>query len=299
VAARPGTTVLDVSRRGRIAHAAVCGGRGRCSTCRIHVGSDPSSLTPPDVHELRVLGRIGAGPRVRLACQARVLGDVSVAPLVPVGVEAHESLKRDGHAGQELEIAILFADLRAFTQMSEGKLPYDLVFILNRYFAAMGEAVEEAGGRVDKFIGDGVMALFGTESGPREACRQALVAARLMAVRLMGLNAALAHDLPSPLRIGIGIHTGHAVVGEMGYGRASSLTAIGDAVNTASRLEALTKDLDCQLVVSAAVARRAEIDLSPHPSHQIQVRGRVEPLAVFAVKHARELEVQAPGPPSE
>ena len=86
--------------------------------------------------------------------------------------------------GSEREIAILFADIRGFTALAEGRLPYDVVFVLNRYFSAMGRAIESAGGRVDKFIGDGVMALFGIESGPQAGCRAALAAARLMSERL-------------------------------------------------------------------------------------------------------------------
>src|SRR5262249_56320933 len=103
--------------------------------------------------------------------------------------------------GGECEIAILFADLRAFTQLSETKLPYDLVFLLNRYFAEMGHAVEAAGGRVDKFIGDGVMALFGLDSGVEAGCREALVAAKDMNERLQRLNRGLVHDLPRPPRL--------------------------------------------------------------------------------------------------
>src|SRR5205814_7500895 len=134
------------------------------------------------------------------------------------------------------------ADIRGFTALSEGRLPYDIVFVLNRYFAAMGRAVESAGGRVDKFIGDGVMALFGVSNTPEEGCRQALAAARLMSVRLVELNEALRAELNEPLRIGIGIHAGSVIVGEMGYGSATTITAIGDAVNTASRLESLCKE---------------------------------------------------------
>ena len=150
--------------------------------------------------------------------------------------------------GSEREIAILFADIRGFTALAEGRLPYDVVFMLNRYFAAMGRAVEAAGGRVDKFIGDGVMALFGDRAMPRPAAAQALAAARLMSLRLDELNVALRAELAEPLRIGIGIHAGPVIVGEMGYGGATTITAIGDAVNTASRLESLTKEFGVQLM---------------------------------------------------
>src|SRR5208283_2937786 len=101
-----------------------------------------------------------------LACQLRPHGAVDVTPLLPPFAVAADGRRRvDFAQGSEREVAILFADIRGFTALSEGRLPFDVVFILNRYFAAMGRAVETAGGRVDKFIGDGVMALFGIESG--------------------------------------------------------------------------------------------------------------------------------------
>ena len=139
-------------------------------------------------------------------------------------------------AGQEKDIAILFADLRSFTQFSEKKLPYDVVFVLNRYFAHMGEAVETAGGHLDKFIGDGVMALFGTKSDAQTGARQAMNAAKEMSKKLADLNEQLKDELDEPLRIGIGIHLGAAIIGEMGYGKATGLTAIGARGKTASRL---------------------------------------------------------------
>ena len=161
-----------------------------------------------------------------------------------------------------------------------------MVFVLNRYFAAMGRAVEAAGGRVDKFIGDGVMALFGIESGPEAACREALAAARLMSERLEELNRSLSSELDQPLRIGIGIHVGPTIVGEMGYGSADAITAIGDAVNTASRLETLTKTYGCELVVSEETVLRAGLDLSAFPRHEIEIRGKREMLAVRTLASA-------------
>ncbi|MCC6470013.1 MAG: 2Fe-2S iron-sulfur cluster binding domain-containing protein [Alphaproteobacteria bacterium] len=286
----PGASILDASRQGNIPHAEVCGGRGRCSTCRVRVSRGLDSLPPPSDAERRVLERISAAPNVRLACQTRPASDVTVMPLLPPSATARDGLAQPAHMpGQEREIAILFADLRAFTQLSEHKLPYDVVFLLNRYFSAMGGAVEKSGGRVDKFIGDGVMALFGVGTAPAEACRQALAAARAMAEQLDALNQTLAQDLDEPLRIGIGLHVGPAIVGEMGYGSAVGVTAIGDAVNTASRLEGLTKEYGAQLVLSEAVAERAGADLARFERQEIAVRGRQEMLAIRVVREAKEL----------
>jgi adenylate cyclase len=220
----------------------------------------------------------------------RPRGKVEVTPLLPPFAAAADGRRRvDVAQGSEREIAILFADIRGFTALSEGRLPYDVVFILNRYFAAMGRAVEAVGGRVDKFIGDGVMALFGIESGTQAGCREALAAARLMSDRLAELNLSLRAELDSPLRIGIGIHCGPVIVGEMGYGRAAAITAIGDAVNTASRLEGLTKTYDCELVVSEETMDRAGLDLSELPRYEIEIRGRREMLAIRTLARAADL----------
>jgi adenylate cyclase len=289
----PGMTVLEASQMAGIPHASVCGGRGRCSTCRIRISRGIETLPPPSPQELAVLRRVGAPPNVRLACQTRPRAEIAVAPLLPPGVGPRAGFARSTQLqGQEKEIAVLFADLRGFTTISEHKLPYDVVFVLNRYFAAMGQAIEQAGGHVDKFIGDGVMALFGIDGGSEKGARQALAAARSMARVLGELNQTLTHDLDKPLRIGIGIHIGPTIVGEMGYARAVSLTAIGDTVNTASRLEGLTKDFDAELVVSETVANMAGIDLSAFPQQLVEIRGRREKLAVRAVARAAAL----PGP---
>jgi adenylate cyclase len=286
----PGTSVLEASRLAGIPHASVCGGRGRCSTCRVRVRGEIRGIDPPAEDELRVLRRIGATPNIRLACQLRPRGAVEVTPLLPPFAHAADGLRRvDFAQGSEREIAILFADIRGFTALSEGRLPYDVVFVLNRYFAVMGRAVEAAGGRVDKFIGDGVMALFGVESGTRAGCREALAAARLMSEQLPELNDSLRAELVRPLRIGIGIHCGPTIVGEMGYGNTAAITAIGDAVNTASRLESLTKNFACELVVSEETVSCAELDLSAFPQREIEIRGKREMLAVRTLASAAEL----------
>jgi adenylate cyclase len=301
-----GASVLEASRMAGIPHASVCGGRGRCSTCRIRVAGPNEAIPPPAPEEVTVLQRVGAAPDVRLACQLRPHGDLRVTPLLPAAARARDGFRRPDYLhGAEREIVILFGDLRGFTKLSENKLPYDLVFVLNQYFAEMGHAVEAAGGRIDKFIGDGVMALFGLDGGVEAGCRDALVAAKDMGLRMQSLNRALIHDIAEPLRIGIGIHAGRAIVGQMGYGTAVSVTAVGDSVNTASRVESLTKTYACELVISEAVVRGAGIDLGAAPSHEIEIRGRVERLTVRTFASAGDLPVagsatrldESPSPP--
>src|SRR6185295_11934107 len=166
VAAPLGYSVLEISRGAGIPHASVCGGRGRCSTCRVRIVASDGVMPSASPEERRVLARVGAPENVRLACQLRLApGNYAVTPLLPAAAAAADGFRRPTHHhGQERNITILFADLRGFTTLAEHRLPYDTVFLLNRYFRSMGEAIEEAGGRLDKFIGDGVMALFGLDN---------------------------------------------------------------------------------------------------------------------------------------
>ena len=290
VSVQPGMTVLEASRTAGIPHASVCGGRGRCSTCRVRLGRGAETLLPPTPEEQKVLDRVAAPPTVRLACQIRPSRDLDVSPLLPPTASPKEALRRPNYvAGAEKEIAIMFADLRGFTRLSEHKLPFDVVFLLNRYFAEMGRAIEDAGGRVDKFIGDGIMALFGIDTTPEAGARSALAAAKRMGESLAVLNRALAADLDGPLRIGLGIHLGPAIVGEMGYARAVTVTAIRDAVNTASRLETLTKEFEAELVVSEALEQAAAVDLSRFARREIEIRGRTGILPVRVVPRLADL----------
>ncbi len=292
VSIQPGSTILEASRIGNIPHAAVCGGRGRCSTCRVRILAGDATLPPPSIEELKVLARVGAAPGTRLACQAKPQGYVKVVPLLAPGATTRQAQAReDFHSGKEREIAVLFADIRGFTQFSEQRLPYDVVFLLNRYFRAMGEAVIASGGHLDKFIGDGVMALFGVDGKSGNAAAQALDAAKRMSLNLADMNASFGEELKAPFRIGIGIHYGPAIVGEMGFGSIQTLTAVGDTVNTASRLETATKELRCQLVVSQALVEAAQVSAEIGEAHEIELRGRTATLHVCAIKNAATLEL--------
>lgn len=288
-----GFSILEASRQERIPHASVCGGRGRCSTCRVRILSGAGPLPPPGPTEARVLARLTTAPDVRLACQLRPVHDLSIVPLIPPSVEAVESLSHPGlMAGREREVCVMFADLRGFTKIAEKRLPYDTVFLLNRYFEAVGGAIEAAGGIPNQFIGDGVMALFGVQTGPEDGARDALAAARAMHRAIADLSAELHEALPSPLRIGIGLHSGPAVVGHMGRGAATYLTAVGDTVNTASRLQDQTKVFSCELIISDRVAQNAGLDVSGFVREELTVRNRAEPVVAWIIKGVADLPLQ-------
>ena len=286
IVAPTGYSILEISRYGGVPHVSVCGGRGRCSTCRVRIGRGLKDLPPPGAAELAVLRRVGAAANVRLACQLRPAVDVSIFPLIPATATPDTFASMDDFAGEEIEICVLFADLRGFTRLSEHKLPYDIVFFLNRYFETMSAAVEQAGGIANQFTGDGVMALFGVESGAEAGCQDAVNAAGAMIDALAKLSAEFSGDLPGPLQMGIGIHAGPAVVGKMGRGSARFLTAIGDTVHVASRLQELTKDYRCPVIVSHSVAQKAQLDVARFPRHELAVRNRTSPIAIHIVGDA-------------
>jgi adenylate cyclase len=255
----------------------------------VRISRGLAQLPPASEAERRVLARVGAAPDVRLACQTRPVRDVTVEPLLAPSVAPADAFDTDLRQGHEQEVAVLFADLRGFTRMAEHKLPYDVVFFLNRYFEAVGTAITGAGGVTNQFTGDGVMALFGIEAGPATGSRQALAAARAMVQGVATLSAELAGDLPAPMRIGIGIHAGPAVVGRMGWGESFYLTAVGDTVHVAARLEQATKDHGAELVVSEDVARHAGLDLSAFPAHDLEVRNRAGRVGVRIIARVADL----------
>ena len=281
----PGATVLETLRANGIPHASVCGGRARCTTCRIRVASGLATLPEPAGLEAAALARIGATEGVRLACQIRPTADISVTPLLAADASAADGLVRGGMEGSERQITVVFVDLRGSTTLGEARMPYDVLFILNQFFNEMTKALVATGGHYSNFTGDGLMAIYGLDTQePAIGAQQALRGAREMLTRLDQLNAQIKADLKEPLRIGIGIHFGEAIVGAMGPPGSQIVTAIGDTVNTTARLESLTKDYDCSLILSQDAARAAGLNLAGDSLHQAPVKGRVESVVFYALK---------------
>lgn len=289
IVAPVGRSLLEAIRDAGLPHAAVCGGRARCTTCRVRVSEGLAALPPPGPAEAKALARIDAPPSVRLACQTRPARDVAVAPLLPAGTDAAFARRPGAAQGRERRVVAMFVDLRESTRLGEARLPYDVVFIMNQFFAEMHQALRATNGYYAQFRGDGLLALYGLESEPAQACRDALAGAAEMQRRLEALNASLAADLARPLRIGIGLHVGLAIVGTMGPPEAPIHSAIGDHINIAARLEGMAKAYGCVLVVSEETLRQAGLEPRGAVLHRVRVRGRNERLNVYAVADPGEL----------
>jgi adenylate cyclase len=281
-----GLSILEASLRFKVPHASVCGGRARCSTCRVRVVSDHTALPRPSRREAFVLDRVGAGdPSIRLACQLRPQTDVAVIPVLPAHIGADfVRNRRRINIGEERYVVSMFVDMRGSTKLSEERLPFDIVFLINRFVDVASQAVTDAGGQPNQFVGDGVLALFGLDVDRVTACRQALRAAALVASNVAYLNHQFATEVRDPIQYGIGIHAGEVIVGDIGFRDHMIFTALGDAVNVAARLQDMTKTLECRAVISQEVASTAGIALDTLKRHRVEIRGRVEPMSVFTAE---------------
>ncbi|MDI3382649.1 adenylate/guanylate cyclase domain-containing protein [Xenophilus aerolatus] len=275
VAVPRGWSVLEASRAHRIAHLSVCGGRARCSTCRVRVRAAAGALPAPSAEEARTLARVHAAPDVRLACQLRPNADIDVLPLF-----APPSTLPPRRFGTEREVAVLFVDLRRWSGLAERQWPFDLVYVLDRYFSLVGEAVRASGGVPNQFIGDSVMAIFGLQSDLPSACRAAVDAALRIDAELGAWGAGFASEFGQQLDFGMGLHAGPAAVGEVGYLDTTTLTAVGEVVNTASRLQDHSKDAGARLVLSEFAAAQAGLRLDGQPRVDLVIRGRTQALKV-------------------
>ncbi|PKR54810.1 adenylate/guanylate cyclase domain-containing protein [Thalassospira marina] len=281
----PGATALEALREAKVPIASVCGGRGRCTTCRLHCRDGLGDLPAPNAIESAALRSINAPEEWRLACQIRPRADLAITPLLPANATASDGRRPGGLSGSERQVVVIFTDLRDSTKLGETKMPYDVLFILNQFFAEMTEALRTTGGHYAQFTGDGLMALYGLEDrNIRRAIENAIRGAGEMLARIDKLNNQLRSELPFELRIGLGIHVGDAIVGEMGPPRREQISAIGDSINTTARLESKCKEHGVPLIISEDVVLRGKLQIPEGTNlHRESLRGKDREVAYYAL----------------
>ncbi len=287
VEAEPGQSVLEAALASGVKHYNICGGHARCSTCRVRVLENPAGLSPRTVPEETMAALLHWGDEIRLACQARVMGPVVVERLVHGDLEA-DLVSRLGAnrkaSGREQRIAIMFMDLTGFTTLSEKALAYDVVHLLNSYYREVGDAIVHNQGWIDKYVGDGIMAIFGLQGGnPEDFCMAAARAALEGIARVKMLSQVTQKQFGVELSLRAGVHYGVAVVGDMGHPINMQQTAIGDAVNVAQRLESAAKDVGANLLVSNDFLEQSNGQLLAGQRGMRQLKGRGEQTEVVEV----------------
>lgn len=274
----PDATLLDVAQRDDIPHVAACGGKGVCSTCRVEVLEGAEFLNPRSNAEAAIAAKRGWDESVRLACEARFLGGgpVRLRRLItpPEERKLRRRKEKQEGLGKIQPLAVLFADMRNFTPITEANPAFDVVYILNRYFTTLERAISAHGGRVNLWVGDEISAVFGLEEDPRVACHQAVDAGLAMLRGLEVLSKSVKQEFGVPLSIGIGIHFGPVIVGMVGPAHDLKLGLVGDCVNVASRLQSATRQTGDDLLVSSSVVELLDPDrYQLGPVHQLDLKG--------------------------
>ena len=284
----PSQSILDVSIANKIAHWRECGGNGRCSTCRIRVLDGLANLTPRTEAENRMAESREFGPAIRLACQTRVLGDVTFERLVLHGSSASQLQLEtipEG-VGEERDLALLICDMRGFTPFVDSHSPFDVVHILNRMFDALGEAILINGGAIYQYVGDEISGLFGLDGkSPETACRAAIRSALGMIDALESLNTSLESEFGTRLSVGIGVHFGPVIVGRVGHPTRRDFSVVGDSINVASRIQGMNKQLGTRVLVSTEVLQILPLEaVDIGKETETLLRGKGEPVSLHEVK---------------
>ena len=254
-----GWTVLEASRSFGIPHLSQCGGRARCSTCRVRVVAGAAQCPLPAPDERQTLDRIHADADVRLACQLRPVADIAVVPLLEAGKTARQR-GDGGEPAAERVLALLLVRLDAWEASAPAQhTSHDIVYAINRFLAVAGSAIDRNGGSHGHFDGNGASALFGHATDLGTACRSAWRAAAEIERELDSLNLRLQQEVGVRAAFTIAVHAGPVVIGDLGHGRERAPAAVGDAVFTARALCARATREGMRFAASRAAAVAAGV----------------------------------------
>jgi adenylate cyclase len=264
-----GWTVLEASRSHHIPHMSMCGGRGRCSTCRVGVVSGEVHCPTPEADEAHTLARIGAPASVRLACQLRPRGDIAVVPLL--AARPARLLPDSVHKTVERDIAVMLVDWCDRTAFAKRHLPQDVVYLARLFDEAVVSTVGVGEGAHCEIGGDQVVVLFGLDDDLAHACRSALEVAARVERALKALGNRLEREFGGAARFTVVVHAGRAAVGDIGFQDAHRLIAVGAATDMANRLRTRAAELGVRFIVSSTVVDGAAAKIASDNTQRIEI----------------------------
>lgn len=281
-------TVLQSSLNEGIKHTHVCGGKGRCSTCRIHIFEGLENCKPRNEAEGKIQTLLGLPDDIRLACQTSIEGDIKIRRLVVDDLDTQiirdQLTSRDKNSlGREKDIAVLFTDLANYTAFAESLPAYDVVHVLNRYYLTMNNIVAEHGGVISDVAGDGMLILFGSCKKEQGLVIDAIHAVQAMRNELNGFNEYLECMYGRSFGLRAGIHYGPAIIGHFSTGPMSKIAAIGDTVNLASRIEQANKQFGSQLLISESAYMQVSSEITISGLHKSQLKGKAGIYSLYEI----------------
>ena len=255
---KEGQSILEASLQAGIPHYHECGGKAKCSTCRILVMNGERALSAPNEKELKLRETLGFCDNIRLACQTKVTANAAIVRRIirdKTDVSIYSNLYKKNNSfqevGEERELALFFLDIRNFTPFMESHLPFDVIHIVRRLFQIFKNDIETHNGKIIETAGDGLYAVFGTDCNLKDAINSAVKAGYLILNDLKRFNENYAVNyFNHQFEVGIGLHAGNVIVGNIGLGISNNLTVMGLPVNIASRLQSATKEVNNSFIVS-------------------------------------------------
>ena len=289
ISVSPDSTILESSLKAGIDHTHVCGGNARCSTCRVYVVEGLSNCLPRNEKEKKLAEKLRFPQDIRLACQTKIKGDITIRRIVIDDLDREIILKQFGDdsgtkLGQEKDLAILFTDIENYTQFAEAFPAYDVVHVLNRYYQTMNDIIKSHKGIISDVAGDGILALFGVMADRKNPVLDAINAVQGMNTALIQFNEYLNQMYGRSFGIRAGINFGKVIVGNFDTGRMSKISALGDAVNLASRIETANKDYGTRLLISQSAFDEVQGLVETHKMYRSGLKGKSGEYVLYEVE---------------
>ena len=289
ICASPDSTILEATLKAKINHVHVCGGNARCTTCRVYIMDGLSNCRPRNEKEKHLVEKLEFPQNIRLACQTKIDGNITIRRPVVDDLDIKIVLKQLGDTpgtklGQEKDLAILFTDIVNYSQFAEAFPAYDVVHVLNRYYQTMNEIIMQHKGVISDVAGDGILALFGAIENSISPVLDAINAVRAMNAVLIQFNAYLNQMYDRSFGIRAGISFGKVIVGNFNTGMMSKISAIGDLVNLASRIEGANKNFGTQLLISQSAYEEIKGVVKTHKMYRTRLKGKSGEYFLYDVK---------------
>jgi len=287
--ASPDSTILEAMHKAKINQVHVCGGNARCTTCRVYIMDGLSNCLPRNEKEKHLADKLGFPEDIRLSCQTRISGNITIKRPVVDELDIKIILKQFGDTvgtklGQEKSLAILFTDIENYTQFAEALPAYDVVHVLNRYYQTMNEIIVQHKGVISDVAGDGILALFGVIEDRKNPVLCAINTVNAMNAALTQFNGYLNQMYDRSFGIRAGINFGKVIVGNFDTGMMSKISAIGDAVNFASRIETANKDFGTKLLISQSAYEKVQGSVKTHKIYRATLKGKSGEYVLYEVE---------------